>query len=217
MKRLTLRRVGVVQFETYFCFKAEQIYDPAHPGQYEPLVVNGRAFDGNFSPSEQHFGFFTLLSDIWGGSDDRRFLPALRYLNTDRSGQLQKKWMYKTRHGGTTRDYLRDPTKNAQTDLDAPSFDDWAAVPGGHSPLCYNETATKLNWHYLRWQIDIGAARGVELQVNDTVMDLREIPVPLSDHYDSLNYLLNFRIDVHTYLPVRNLLFMDSAVISADW
>lgn len=210
MKRLTLRELGRVRFETYFTFKAEQ--------RFAAVRADGAAdFDGNRSPSESDFGFFSLLCDVWGGADDRRFLCALRYMNTDMSGALVKRWMYKTREGGSSRDYVRGALAEPQDDLDAASLRDWAEVPNGFNPLCYNETATKINWHYLRWDFDIAAARNVELQVNQHVMDLREVPVPLAGRYESLNYLLNIRLDVRTNRDVRNCLYLDSTVISADW
>jgi len=208
MKRLTSRTLGKVQFETYFAFTAEQTFQ---------RESNTREFDGNISPSESDFGFFTLLCDAWGGADDKRFLCALRYLNTDSEGQLVKKWMYKTREGGQSRDWLAGEPAARLDDIDGASQRDWEEVPGGYNPLCYNESATKINWHYLRWVFDLKTRRNVELQVNDLTMDLRDVPVPAAGKYESLNYLLNIRLDVHTYRPVRNLLFLDSTMISADW
>ena len=94
----------------------------------------------------------------------------------------------------------------------------WEEIAGGNFALCHNEVPTKVNWHYLRWQFDTQARRNVELQINDRVMDLRNIPVPVYDHkYYSCDRLLNFIFDVRTYMPVRNFLFLDSVVVSVDW
>jgi hypothetical protein len=94
----------------------------------------------------------------------------------------------------------------------------WEDVPGGYQALCYNEIPTKINWHYLRWVFDTRTRRNTELQVNDLVMDLRNLPVPIYDEaYYGCERLLNFCIDVRTYTPVRNFLWLDSVVVSTDW
>ena len=60
--------------------------------------------------------------------------------------------------------------------------------------------------------------RNVELQINDTVLDLRDVPVSVyPDPYWGLNRLLNFALDVRTHTDVRNFLYLDSVLISADW
>jgi hypothetical protein len=47
---------------------------------------------------------------------------------------------------------------------------------------------------------------------------LRDVPVPAFDHpYEGLSNLLNFYVDVRTHAPVRNFLYLDSALISVDW
>ena len=85
-------------------------------------------------------------------------------------------------------------------------------------PLCYNEVPTKVNWHYLRWRFDLSTRRNVELQINDRVLDLRNVPVPVRpDAYWGLSRLLNFSLDVRTHTDVRNFLYLDSILISVDW
>ena len=96
--------------------------------------------------------------------------------------------------------------------------DDWREVPGGYQPMCFNEVPTKVNWHYLRWSFDTRTRRNTELQVNDLVMDLRDIPVPVYEvTYKGLSHLLNFCIDVRTHRNVRNFLYLDSVLVSVDW
>ena len=98
------------------------------------------------------------------------------------------------------------------------SENDWAEVPGGQQELCYNEVPTKVNWHYLRWLFDTDAWKGIELQVNDRIFDLRELPVvSFPERYHGLTNLLNFVLDVRTHRAIRNLLFVDSALISVAW
>ncbi|HLU34867.1 MAG TPA: DUF6772 family protein, partial [Thermomicrobiales bacterium] len=83
---------------------------------------------------------------------------------------------------------------------------------------CYNEVPTKVNWHYLRWLIDTSTRSNIELQVNDRVYDMRDIPVPPYDEpYGSLENLLNFYVSVRTHTNVRNFLYLDSVLISVDW
>jgi hypothetical protein len=49
-------------------------------------------------------------------------------------------------------------------------------------------------------------------------MDLRNIDVPVyPESYWGLDNLLNFCIDVRTFTNVRNFLWMDSVLVSADW
>jgi hypothetical protein len=208
IKRLTMAALGLIQFEMYFTYKSEQTFGVAE---------GGRAWDGNAHPSEVQFGDITISNDLCAADDSKRYHCALRYVNTDAEGSLVQKWMYKTSVYPTTKlvvtGAVRDPS-----DVHTLSPDDWADVPQGHQPLCYNEVPTKINWHYLRWVVDTRVKRNVELQVNNKVMDLREIEVPVFDHhYEALDGLLNVFVDVRTRTHVRNFLYVDSAVISADW
>ncbi len=205
IKRLTFVRPGLVQLEMYFTFKAEQTFQSAG------------AWDGNVSPSERDFGDFTISNDVCEGESGPRYLAALRYMNTDFEGRLVQTWMYKTSLHVTTK-MARQAGLPQDRDYHVQNVNDWAEVPGGRQPLCFNETATKINWHYLRWLFSIRERRNVELQVNDLVMDLRGIKVPAYDHgYRALNHLLNFVVDVRTHRHVRNFLYLDSVLVSVGW
>lgn len=210
IKRLTAVQGGPVQFELYFTFKAEASFGRPPP--------NGRSGDGNVDPSEAHFGDFTISNDVKLPGQPR-FLLALRYVNTDFDGNLIQRWQSKLSVHPTTKMQLAGQAP-AGTLLDHHTLspDDWIDVPQGHQPLCYNEVPTKINWHYLRWRFDTGARKNIELQVNDRTMPLTDMPVPFYDHeYLALDGLLNFLVDVRTHAPVRNFLFVDSALISVDW
>jgi hypothetical protein len=207
IKRLTYAKPGLVQFEMYFTFKAEQVFDGSR---------GRRAFDGNLSPSELNFGDFTIGNDICEGENGARYHCTLRYQNTDAGGAPVQKWMYATSVETTTK--MDRQGQGQSQDFHVRSPGDWKEIPGGHQPLCFNETATKINWHYFRWVFDTARRRNTELQVNELTLDLRDIPVPAYDHpYRALNHLLNFLIDVRTHAPVRNFFFVDSVVISVDW
>lgn len=209
IKRLTFVRPGQVQFETYFTYKAEQIFNRS--------AGEAATWDGNFDPSEADFGDFTISNDVCEAHEGARYHCALRYLNTDKQGRLAQKWMYKTSVQTSTRMHRAGIAPPA-VDYHVQHPDDWRDVPGGHQPLCYNEVPTKVNWHYLRWTFDTRTRRNTELQVNDLVMDLRDIPVPVYDvPYKGLNHLLNFCVDARTHRDVRNFLYLDSVLVSVDW
>jgi hypothetical protein len=203
IKRLTYSRPGLVQFEMWYTYKAEQVFTNA-------------AFDGNASPSELDFGDFTLSNDINEGPDGPRYHCALRYANTDAAGRLVQKWQYKTSLHTTTKMEMAGTVAQTE-DYHVRNVNDWADIQGGRQPLCFNEVPTKVNWHYLRWLFDTRTRRNVELQSNELTFDLRSIPVPVYEQrYHALNHLLNFVIDLRTRKAVRNFLFVDSILVSMD-
>ena len=208
IKRLTYAARANVQLEAWFTCKAETVFDPKLKGP--------KQFDGNYHPSESMFGDFTIGNDICDGPDGKRYLCALRYMNTDFEGKFVRKWLYKTSlHATTKMQVAGAPTPE---EIHTLKRNDWEEVPSGDFSLCHNEVPTKINWHYLRWRFDLKTRRNVELQINDRIMDLREIPVPTYDEtYYGLDRLMNFYFDVRTHLPVRNFLFLDSVLISVDW
>lgn len=163
IKRLTMVRRGLIQFETYFTFKSEQIFN-RRKGE-------GKKWDGNYDPSESDFGDFSFSNDICEGETGVRYHMALRYVNCDASGREEKKWIYKTSVQPSTK-MVRAGVVPPNADFHVIHPDDWKDLPGGHQPLCYNEVPTKINWHYLRWLFDTSTRRGVELQVNDRTMNL---------------------------------------------
>lgn len=208
IKRLTYVRRGLVQFETYFTFKTEQTFGSESGSDN---------WDGNIAPSEKLFGDITFSNDICDGDTGARYMGAARYLNTDHEGNLVQKWMYKTSVQPTTKMERQGITPPNQ-DFHTVNPDDWREIPGGHQPLCFNETTSKVNWHYLRWVFDTEHRRTTELQCNDIVMDLSHIEVPVYEQeYRGIPNLLNFLVDVRTHADVRNFLYFDSVLVSVDW
>lgn len=208
LKRFTYPAEGLVQFETYFTFKSE-VNDQVPRG--------GRAFDGNYHPSAAQFGEFTISNDVAEPNEGKRWQCALRYQNTNEAGDLIQRWKYKTSLHPTTKMVVAGEAPPV-VDFHAIHPEDWEDIPGGFQPLCYNEVPTKINWHYLRWSFDLRTRRNTELQVNSLTMDLRDIDVPVyPEPYWGLDNLLNFCIDVRTFANVRNFLWLDSVVVSADW
>ncbi|MEV0840433.1 DUF6772 family protein [Actinocatenispora sera] len=213
IRRLTMARKGLVQLETHFTYKAEATLgtDAANNS------FGGVTWDGNLHPSEAQFGAFTVATDICGDGG-LRYHTVMRYRNTTVDNKLDQRWVYPVVPEPTPREHLEGKVKLAYgDDFTAPNPDDWhpASEP---MAMCYNEVPTKVNWHYLRWLIDTDARRNVELQINDTTLDLREVPVPVyADRYDSLENLLNFYFSVRTHSGVRNFLYLDSVLVSVDW
>jgi hypothetical protein len=205
IKRVTSTRRGKVQFETWFSFKAEQ-----------RAAAGSSEWDGNQDPSEADFGDFTLSNDLCESGSGKRYMLALRYANADLQGRFLRCWMYKTSLHTTTK-MSRGGAGSEVADIHVQDPADWKPIPGGAQPLCFNETATKINWHYLRWLFDLEQRRSVELQVNDLRLDLTAIPVPFyPGDYAGLSNLLNFLVDVRTLRPVRNFLFLDSVLVSTE-
>lgn len=212
IRRLTMSGRGLLQIEAYFTFKAEATIDGSTGDQFGDVT-----WDGNLHPSEAQFGCFTVATDLCGDGG-LRYHTVARYLNTTLDNTLSRQWVYPTVPEPTPREHLEGKVKLAYgADFTAPNPEDWQPF-GEPQELCYNEVPTKVNWHYLRWVIDTGARRSVELQVNDRVMDMSSIPVPpYEERYDSLENLLNFYFSVRTHSSVRNFLFLDSVLISTEW
>jgi hypothetical protein len=213
IRRLTMAGRGLVQFETYFTYKAEAA--SAENGAAEQPGAGD--WDGNIHPSEQQFGAFTVATDICN-TEGVRYHCVARYQNTDLENRFTRRWMYPVVPEPTPREHLEGKAKLGRyDDFTAPDPDDWQEF-GEEQPFCYNEVPTKVNWHYLRWQIDTRLQRNVELQINDRVYDMRDVPVPpYAEKYDSLGNLLNFYVSTRTHTGVRNFLFLDSVLISVDW
>lgn len=207
IRRLTMPVQGLVQLEAYFTYKAEA----RSPG----IGNTGREWDGNYHPSEDLFGCFTLGSDM---DDGTRYHCVARYMNTTMDNQPDRRWYAPTVTEPTGKE--RFDGKVAYDKLDdftAPDPNDWKAFSDPQD-LCFNEVPTKINWHYLRWQFDTRTRTNVELQVNDVVYDTSTVPVPLyTEKYRALNGLLNFYFSVRTHADVRNFLYVDSALVSIDW
>ena len=211
IRRLTMAARGRVQFETWFTYKTEA----ASEENAAASQAGGGEWDGNTHPSETQFGAFTVATDI---CDTVRYHCVARYLNTDLDNTLRRQWVYPLVPEPTTKQHFmgRDPLDRL-TDFTAPNPEDWHPF-GEPQEMCFNEVPTKVNWHYLRWQIDTATRTNVELQVNDVTYDMRDIPVPTyEEDYGSLSNLLNFYVSVRTHANVRNFLFLDSALVSVDW
>lgn len=213
IRRLTMSGKGPLQIEAYFTYKAEATLG----GGEQNNSFGDITWDGNLHPSEAQFGCFTVATDLCS-DQGLRYHTVARYLNTDMDHQVRNQWVYPTVPEPTPREHLEGKVKlEYGADFTAPNPQDWQPF-GDPQQMCFNEVPTKVNWHYLRWQLDTAERRNVELQVNDRVYDMSDIPVPpYEDRYDSLENLLNFYFSVRTHSEVRNFLYLDSVLISAGW
>lgn len=211
IRRLCMAGTGRVQFEAYLAYKTEAV---SH-GAGSP-VDDSAGWDGNTHPSERWFGSFSLGTDLCAAGGLRYHCVA-RYQNTDLENRFTRAWMYPTIPEPTPKERLDGKYDlPPRADYLAPGPEYWAQF--ATQSMCYNEVPTKVNWHYVRWLIDTSDRRNIELQVNSETHDMRHVPVPpYEERYESLEDLLNFHISVRTHGNVRNLLFLDSAVVSVDW
>lgn len=209
LKRLTWQQRGLVQFEMWFAYKPEA----DRPGI-----------------GENEFRAFGVLWDI---QDDRhRYFPAVRYLNAA-NGIMRQRWQYAQAKpvsdeewsGNLPTSITEDRTGawGAKRGIDPQWFgrrypdgstDGFREIPNGLQRLCYNETFDKINWHYLRFQVDTVRREYVELQCNDRTFDLRGIHPTLVDAYPRIPGLLNLAFWVEADTNRRCFLFVDSVVIS---
>lgn len=214
IRRLTMSGRGRLQIEAYFTYKSETTLDGGRGADSFGAI----SYDGNRHPSEAQFGAFTVATDLCGDGGIRYHTVA-RYQNTDFDGKFVRRIMYPLVPEPTPREYIEGKIEKLPyaTDFTAPNPADWRPV-GDPIELCYNEVPTKVNWHYLRWTIDTALRKNIEVQINDRTVDMRDVPVPpYKDRYHSLENLLNFYFSVRTLSGVRNFLYLDSILISADW
>lgn len=220
IRRLTMSGKGPVQIEAYFTYKAEATLGAGNAeaeDAHSPTDIGEINWDGNLHPSEGQFGCFTVATDLCS-DQGLRYHTVARYLNTNMDGELTKQWVYPSVPEPTPREHLEGKVKlGYAADFTAPNREDWYAF-GDPQELCFNEVPTKINWHYLRWLINTDTRKNIELQINDRVYDMSDIPVPpYVDRYDSLENLLNFYFSVRTHTNVRDFLYLDSTLISAGW
>lgn len=195
IKRLTYRRLAPIRVEAYFAFKPE-------------------ATELRLSESDvRAVGLLLDLQDVdTRGESAERVMPHIRYLNA-LDGQAVGQWQFKHR-----RETLAEIGGTGKTKSHfhlAP--EGWEAIPGAQQRLCYNEIATKQNWHYLRLDFDLATMRFLGLQCNDRVFDLSAVAPMRMPAMANLWCMLNTVFFVETDLDKRAFLYLDSILISSDW
>lgn len=215
LKRLTLPKDRFLKFEMMFALKAEQ--DRPSIGDNDIRA----------------FGFTWDIQD-----SEKRYFIGVRFMNAA-NGVTQQRWQYLQASEGTDEEWGELGESAVGHDPDGGpakkifirrglgsehlgkrysdgSGDGFVDVPGGSQELCYNETADKINWHYMSLTIDLFARQYVSLSCLNKVFDLRGIEATLVDPYPRINQLLNPLLWVESDTNRRAFLFVDSVLISSE-
>ena len=189
IKRITYRHKGPLRLEAYFTFKPEA----------ERLRL-----------SDTDAGSIGVLFDLQ--DEEHRVMPHLRYLNAQ-DGQLQHKWQFKQE---------RVPIRNIGGTGETVSHfhlspEGWEDVPGGKQKLCYNEIATKQNWHYLCLGFDLDNMAVTEFKCNDHVFDVSAIAPLGMPAMPNLWCMLNTAFWAEAGSDRRTFLYVDSVLLSGDF
>ncbi|MDP3749385.1 MAG: hypothetical protein Q8Q88_20300 [Phenylobacterium sp.] len=193
IKRLTFRKAGPIRLEFYMTFKPE---------------ANALAL------SDQDLKAVGFLLDLQGGdkTGTERVMPHLRYLNADAQG-LQQKWQFKP---GAPR--IHDIGDGEETVSHFHLEDDgWVDLPGGDQKLCYNEIATKVNWHYVCLDFDLATMKATGLRCNDRAFDLSGFDALRMPAMKNLWCMLNLAFFAETATDKRAFLYIDSVCLSGDF
>jgi hypothetical protein len=189
IKRVTFRNASRIRVEAYFAFKPE-----ATELRLSDLDVRSVG----------------LLFDL---QDDRhRVMPHLRYLNA-LDGERCTRWQYKR-----TTTSLREIGGSGETvthDHLAP--EGWEDLPGGEQRLCYNEIATKINWHYLRFDFDLATMRWLGFQCNDREFACTDVESIVMPAMKNLWCMLNLVFFCEPDTDKRTFFYLDSVLLSGDF
>ena len=192
IKRATFRTPAPIRLETYFAFKPE-----ANELRLSEIDVRAVGVLFDLQVTDQHAG------------ERRRVMPHIRYLNAQ-DGAAVARWQFKEQ-----RVALHDIGGSGKTKSHfhlAP--EGWEDLPGGEQLLCYNEIATKQNWHYLRLDFDLASMSYLHLQCNDRVFDVSGIRPMSMPAMANLWCMLNTAFWVETDRDKRAFLYVDSVLLS---
>lgn len=188
IKRLTYRHAGPIQVETYFTFKPE-------------------ASELSLGATDVHsFGILLDLQDR-----ERRVMPHIHYLNAV-DGVQHGRWQFKCRSprfhpvGGTGKTVSHFHL----------SPGGWEDLPHGDQLLCYNEIATKQNWHYLKLGLNLDSMSLTAFQCNDRVFDVSGAAPMTMPAMPNLWCMLNVAFWIRAGTERRSFLLLDSVLLSAS-
>ncbi|MDE2819704.1 MAG: hypothetical protein OXI40_08245 [Chloroflexota bacterium] len=189
IKRQTFRKRGQIQLECYFTFKPEA-------SELRLSLDDVRAFG--------------VLFDLQDGMNpEYRWMPHLRYLNAV-DDEMINRWQVK----GQTRPFHNIGDSGETVSHFHLGPENWDFVDCPAQTLCYNEIATKMNWHYLKVKVDLAERRFIGFQCNDltyTGEALQHISIPAMPN---LNCMLNTAFWVETNRDKRAFLYLDSVLLS---
>jgi len=195
IKRITFQQVGPIRLEAYFTFKPEA-------SELRLSETDVRAVGV----------LFDLQESDTKAPDPQRVMPHMRYLNA-LDGQAVGQWQYKKE-----RVPLQEIGGSGKTQSHFHlSSEGWLDMAGGQQKLCYNEIATKQNWHYLRLDFDLESMAFLSFRCNDRVFDVSEIEPMRMPAMANLWCMLNTAFWVETDLAKRAFLYVDSVLLSGDW
>ncbi|MDE2857935.1 MAG: hypothetical protein OXN94_08810 [Chloroflexota bacterium] len=189
IKRQTFRKRGQIQLECYFTFKPEA-------SELRLSLDDVRAFG--------------VLFDLQDGMNpEYRWMPHLRYLNAV-DDEMINRWQVK----GQTRPFHNIGDSGETVSHFHLGPENWDFVDCPAQSLCYNEIATKMNWHYLKVKVDLAERRFIGFQCNDLSYSgeaLQHISIPAMPN---LNCMLNTAFWVETNRDKRAFLYVDSVLLS---
>ena len=189
IKRVTWRHAGPIQFEAYVTLKPEA---------------------SELRLSELDVRAFGVLFDLQ--NEKERVMPHLRYLNA-LEGETVGRWQYK-------KDRVPLETMGATGKTQSHfhlSSDGWLDLPAEPQALCYNEIATKQNWHYVRIGLDLDSMSFTAFQCNDRHYDVSGMDPMVLPAMANLYCMLNATFFVETDCDKRAFLYVDSVVLSGDF
>jgi hypothetical protein len=197
IKRITFREAGPIRLEAYFTFKPDA--SELRLSETDVRAV-GVAFDLQVSDKQK------------GQPGAERVMPHLRYLNA-LDGDAKSRWQFKKERvpfndiGGTgkTRSHFHL------------SADGWEDLPGGEQFLCYNEIASKQNWHYLRIDLDLGTMSFLHFQCNDRVFPVDGVEPMRIPAMANLWCMLNILFFAEADSAKRSFLYVDSLLLSGEF
>lgn len=193
IKRATFRQAGPIRLEAFFVFKPEA----------SELLLS--------ETDVRAFGLLFDLQDSDRKANPQRVMPHLRYYNAQNDVPIGH-WQFKAR--SPTFHHIGDSGKTRSHFHLGP--DGWLNIPQAEQRLCYNEIATKQNWHYLRLDFDLAQMQFINFQCNDRIFDLREIVPMTMPAMANLWCMLNTVFFVETNRDKRAFLYLDSVVLSSD-
>ena len=195
IKRLTFRKACPVRLEFYATCKPEAT----------DLALSDRDL--------KSIGFlFDLQVGDQTGPGGQRVMPHLRYLNAS-DGELQQKWQFKR-----TAPTVADIGDSSETVSHFHLADEgWEDLNGGAQKMAYNEIATKVNWHYFRFDFDLESMTALRFQCNDRVFDMSGFDSIRFPAMKNLWCMLNVCLFVETATDKRAFLYVDSVCLSGDF
>ena len=190
VKRHTFRKLTQLRFECFFCYKPEA---------------------DSLRLSATDLRAFGVLFDIQDGfrQPRHRWMPHLRYLNAQ-DGERIGRWQTKPETRAVHR--IGDSGETVSHFHLGP--EGWVDVPNSDQILCYNEIATKMNWSYLRLDIDLAALGFLGFQCDEQRYPADGTHVIKLPPMPNLFNMLNIAFWVEADTAKRSFLYVDSCLLS---